>query len=317
MGALRNVVIAFLVPLPSLAFYLVFLQGFLSSDPLPIWKWCADHPILLANLLFFINVDIIFWVISLLQKSTWLIDLYWTVIPVMLVHYYASHPYQRSDSKRSRTIVWLTWVWSIRLTHNYFRREGWAWGDREDWRFADLRKKLGGHWWWVSFFAVYVSQQAFLIGICLPMYAVHTSDIQWNTWDNVATFVCAVGIIIAYLADTQLHAFVKRNRIFRDLGVPVVPTLETGLWRYSRHPNYFGEQLWWWGLVIFGCNTGKRWTLIGSLLNSLCLAYSTVLVEERMMSQASRAKKYKLYKETTSVWVPWFKSAPRTENKST
>jgi len=231
------------------------------------------------------------------------------VIPVMLVHFYASHPLAAKDAARSAVVIALTWVWSVRLTHNYFRRERWEWGEREDWRFSSMRVEYGKHWWWVSFFAVFVSQQIFLMGICLPMNAVHSSDKPWNIWDSVATIVCITGVIVAYFADTQLHNFMQRNEAFKQLGEPLVPNLNEGLWRYSRHPNYFGEQLWWWGLCIFAWNVGQGWTAIGSLVNSLCLVYVTVLVERRMLEQEHRAEAYKQYQKTTSVWIPWFKTA--------
>lgn len=98
--------------------------------------------------------------------------------------------------------------------------------------------------------------------------------------------------------------------MLKGLGMPIVPNLDKGLWRYSRHPNYFGEQLWWWGLVIFGWNLGHGWTFVGSLINSMCLAYVTILVENRMLKQDYRAEAYRLYQKTTSVWIPWFKSSP-------
>lgn len=88
-----------------------------------------------------------------------MIDLYWTVIPVMLVHYYATHPLAQYNWWRSKIAIFLTCVWAVRLSHNYFRRERWQWGAREDWRFTDMRFQYGKHWWWVSFFAVYLSQQ--------------------------------------------------------------------------------------------------------------------------------------------------------------
>lgn len=88
-----------------------------------------------------------------------MIDLYWTVIPVMLVHYYATHPLAQYNVWRSKIVILLTWVWAIRLTHNYLRREKWQWGAREDWRFTDMRAQYGKNWWWISFFAVYASQQ--------------------------------------------------------------------------------------------------------------------------------------------------------------
>ncbi|KAF8379877.1 hypothetical protein HHK36_027342 [Tetracentron sinense] len=321
MGNFKKAVIAFLAPLPSIVFYLSFLHNYhyhggaadaaaAAASLSPLWVWCSQHPLLLANVLFFINVNLLFWLIGFIQSSHWMIDLYWTVIPVMLVHYYATHPFARFSFWRSTVVMILTWVWSIRLTHNYFRRESWEWGAREDWRFTDMRKQYGKHWWWASFFAVYLSQQAFLIGICLPMYAVHSIDKPWNIWDSIAVIICMSGIIISYFADTQLHEFVSRNNRLKELGVPMVPTLDKGLWWYSRHPNYFGEQLWWWGLVIFGWNVEHGWTFVGSLINSMCLAYVTILVEQRMVKQEYRADAYRMYQKTTSVWIPWFKSPP-------
>lgn len=151
--------------------------------------------------------------------------------------------------------------------------------------------------------------QVFLIGICLPLYVVHSIDKALNVWDFVAVSVCFSGIVIAHYADTQLHEFVTRNNKLKQLGKPVVPNLDSGLWQYSRHPNYFGEQLWWWGLVIFAWNLGQGWTVVGALINSLCLAYVTLLVEERMLKQQYRAEAYSLYQKTTSVWIPWFRSS--------
>uniref|UniRef100_A0A1D1XLY9 Uncharacterized protein C594.04c n=1 Tax=Anthurium amnicola TaxID=1678845 RepID=A0A1D1XLY9_9ARAE len=330
MGNMKNASIALLAPLPSIAFFLAFLHRYPATVPVAdpadptvstgggaaaaatsgaahLWEWCARHPLLLANLLFFANVDVLFWVVGLLQSNNWMIDLYWTVIPVMLVHYYASHPLATADALRSMVVMVLTWVWSLRLTHNYFRREGWQWGAREDWRFHDMRRQYGKNWWWVSFLAVYLSQQVFLIGICLPMYAVHSTDKAWDVWDSLATVVCISGIVIAYFADTQLYNYVNENKTLKELGMPAMPNLDRGLWWYSRHPNYFGEQLWWWGLFIFGWSVGQGWTFVGTLVNSLCLLYVTVLVEERMLKREHRAEAYRLYQATTSMWIPWFK----------
>ncbi|KAL6970410.1 hypothetical protein U1Q18_030110 [Sarracenia purpurea var. burkii] len=320
----KNASIALLAPLPSLIFYLSFLRYcaehenhiYSSSNSdnslsLDVWTWCYDHPLLLANVLFFLNVNLLFWLIALVQSSHWLIDVYWTVVPVLLVHYYATHPLANCNPWRSRAVILMTWAWSIRLSHNYFRREKWQWGAREDWRFTDMRRHYGKHWWWISFFSVYVSQQVFLIGLCLPLYVIHSVDKPWNLWDFLAVAVCITGILVAYHADTQLHKFVSRNYELKELGKPVVPNLDKGLWRYSRHPNYFGEQLWWWGLVIFGWNLGCAWTLVGSLINGMCFAYVTVLVERRMLKRGYRAEAYKAYQETTSVWIPWFNSSQK------
>ncbi|OAY74644.1 uncharacterized protein C594.04c [Ananas comosus] len=318
MGNLKNIAIAILVPLPSILFYLSFLHHHPSStSSASLYSWCYNHPFLLANLLFFFNVDLLFWLVGLLQSNNWLIDLYWTVIPVMLVHYYASHPLASADAARSAVAIALTWVWSVRLTHNYLRRERWEWGAREDWRFGEMRKEYGRSWWWISFFAVFLSQQVFLIGICLPMYAIHSSNEPWNIRDFIATIICIAGIMIAYFADTQLHNFVTKSQALREVGEKPIANLDEGLWRYSRHPNYFGEQLWWWGLYLFAWNLGQKWMFVGPLVNSSCLAYVTVLVETRMLKREYRREAYRQYQRMTSVWIPWFKRADKgTKEKS-
>jgi len=232
-----------------------------------------------------------------------MIDPYWTVIPVMLVHYYAAHPLAHYDFWRSRMVIMLTWVWSIRLIHNYFRREKWQWGAREDWRFTDMStQQYGKHWWWASFFSIYLPHQLLLIGLSLPFYVIHSVNQPLNIWDLVAVVVCVSGIVIAYFADNQLYNFVMSNDDNNGMII-----LETGLWYYTRHPNYFGEQLWWWGLVVFGWNLGHGWTFIGALVNTMCLGYVTKLVEQRMLKQDKRVEAYRKYQNTTSVWIPCFK----------
>nr|XP_043611062.1 uncharacterized protein C594.04c-like [Erigeron canadensis] len=304
---------AILAPLPSIVFYKSFLNKHHNLSP--IWSWCYNHPLFLANILFLFNINLLFWLISLIQSSNWLIDVYWTVIPVLLVHYFETHPGSQFNLWRSRVVMLLTWVWAIRLFHSYFRREKWQWGAREDWRFTDLARQYGKNWWWVSFFAVYLIQQVFLIGVCLPLYIVHTVNKPWNIWDMVAILVCMSGIVTAYLADTQLYVFVSKNEKVKEAGNSLVPILDEGLWYYSRHPNYFGEQLWWWGLAIFGWNLGCTWVFVGALVNSLCLAYVTILVERKMLTLEYRVEAYKTYQKTTSVWVPWFKSSTNQVSK--
>lgn len=139
------------------------------------------------------------------------------------------------------------------------------------------------------------------------MYAIHSSDKPWNIWDSLATVACLSGIVIAYFADTQLYEFVSKNETLSKHGAPSVPNLDTGIWCYSRHPNYFGEQLWWWSLFVYAWNVGQGWMFIGPLVNSLCLAYVTVLVERRMLKKDHRAEAYREYQRRTSVWIPWFK----------
>mmetsp|Transcript_25998 Transcript_25998/g.40901 ORF Transcript_25998/g.40901 Transcript_25998/m.40901 type:complete len:187 (-) Transcript_25998:233-793(-) len=142
----------------------------------------------------------------------------------------------------------LVLIWSVRLTHSYFRRERWQCGWREDWRFADKRQALGPVAWTpVSFFYAYVAQQPMLVGLCLPLVAAAFAPVAAappGATEAVLSMLCILGISFACIADNQLYRFMEENKRRLETGQPKVLLLETGLWKFSRHPNYFGEQLW-------------------------------------------------------------------------
>jgi len=235
------------------------------------------YPQLFVNIVFFFNVCVLFWLISLFQNSTWLIDPYWTFIPPMIGFFYLYHPLGSRSPLRATLTYTLVLAWSVRLTCSYFRREQWQMGAREDWRFADKRKAYGKNWWWISFFYAYLSQQPMLVGLCLPLYAINfeQTPTQFQPYEGIFLLLCLLGLVIAHCADTQLHCFMQENVKREKAGIPKVLLLETGLWKYSRHPNYFGEQLWWWSLAGFACACGDYWTLVGPLFNSLVMAAVT------------------------------------------
>ncbi|KAF5836113.1 hypothetical protein DUNSADRAFT_6366 [Dunaliella salina] len=266
------------------------------------WK-----PLLFVNLLAFFNVDVLFWIVAQIQGTTWLIDPYWTLIPLLIQIFYQYHPLAEADAWRGLVVSSLLRLWSLRLTISYLRREDWQFGAREDWRYTNLAKQYGRIWPVLSFFATYLVQHVMLVGITLPLYAVFTSAAPWNLLDTVAAVLTAAGMAISYTADNQLNAFMRENQHCQAEGMPVQLILDSGLWRFSRHPNYFGEQLFWWALSLFAVRLGQPWMVVGTLFNSLCMIPVTMMTEGRMLARPERAELFKEYQRTTSVWVPWFK----------
>ena len=120
--------------------------------------FAMESPVLLANALFFLNVTVGFWLIGLAQRSFWLIDPYWTILPPLLGHLYRSHPRASFDEDRSLIMLGLLWAWSLRLTHSYFRREEWKFGQREDWRYTKMAADMPRLWPLLSFFVVGVEE---------------------------------------------------------------------------------------------------------------------------------------------------------------
>jgi len=281
-------------------------------DKLSVWenscRFGGQHPLLMVNVLMFFFLDVNFWIASLMQNSTWLIDPMWTIIPLLIGGFYWTHPFANGSPVRSVLVLAVLCVWSARLTHSYFRRENWTFGAREDWRFDSLRTQFPRTWWWSQFFLAYVSQHAFLFGITLPLYpafADPTPASGVGIIDLLCLGVSVFGIALAARSDSVLRTFMQANEQREAAGQQKVLVLKEGPWKYSRHPNYVGEQLMWWGLGFLAWHQGHAWMLGGAALNSFCLAVATQMVEERMTKSAHRADAYKQYQKQVDVWIPF------------
>lgn len=282
-----------------------------------VCRMSYQYPLVTSHVLLFLNMDVLFWVLSVITGSTWLIDPYWTFVPVLLAHWYIHHPLASYNPLRFYSALALLYSWSIRLTHSYYRREEWQCGAREDWRFTEMKKQFEKVWWWASFWIAYVSQHFFLFGISLPMYAI-VSDLKqtpFNLIDVVAIALGIFGMSMAYSADTTLRNYMIANEQRAKRGEKKILVLEDGWWNYSRHPNYVGETIWWWSFALFAVNLGQTWMIWGAVINTLCLMIVTFMVEDRMVRVKERADAYRQYQKTTAIWLPWFKSGSKVQKK--
>jgi steroid 5-alpha reductase family enzyme len=190
----------------------------------------------------------------------------------------------------------LVWLWAIRLTAN------WAtfWGglQHEDWRYPLVRGRAGRFEFLADFFGIhfYPTVQGFLA--CLPIYAVMTRGQAPLGWlDAVAVVVTFGAIAIETIADLQLHAFIKT----RKPGT----FIQTGLWGWSRHPNYFGEISFWWGLMLFGLVAAPEqwwWIVPGALsMTAMFLFASIPFMDNRSLE---RRPAYAEYMKKVPALVP-------------
>ena len=159
------------------------------------------------------------------------------------------------------------------------------------------------------FFVVHLAPPAMPVGLTLPFWAISFSPAPLGPLDALAFAGAAAGIAIARSADTHLDAFMRGNEARATRGEAKRLLLDTGIWRYSRHPNYFGEQLFWWSIAGFGAVCGEPWVVIGTLFNSCVLAGVTFMTERRMLEVPERRDAYEAYRQRTSVWLPWPPSA--------
>jgi steroid 5-alpha reductase family enzyme len=226
-------------------------------------------------------------------------DPYWSVAPFPIGLYFALH-WQRAfvlSNPRAVLVLTLVAVWGVRLTHNFLR--GWQGLEHEDWRYADMRQKTGRAYWLVSLLGIHLFPTLIVFAGCLPMYVVMAPDMRPLHWlDAIACAVTAIAIAVESIADAQLRRF--KLRVDRRPG----EIFEHGLWAWSRHPNYFGEMLFWWGLWLFAvaAGPGHAWTAVVAIAITLLFHLVSIrLLETRMRDRPGYAERMR----TVPAFVPY------------
>jgi steroid 5-alpha reductase family enzyme len=169
------------------------------------------------------------------------------------------------------------------------------WG-KEDHRYETIRKNNEPHFWFKSVYIIFAFQAVLAWIISYPLYAaIHDqAPLLWLDYAGVALFL--IGFYWEVVADIQLMRF--RNQAENENAV-----LNTGLWRYSRHPNYFGESLIWWGFALFGAATGNPWVWLSPIIMTLLLLkVSGVSLMEKTIH--SRRPGYAAYVKNTNAFIP-------------
>ena len=185
-------------------------------------------------------------------------------------------------------------VWGIRLALHIWQRNK---KKQEDYRYANWRKEWGKLFYLRSYLEVYLLQGLFLFLIVQPVVFIHNSPNQaFTLLDGVGLVVWAIGFYFESVGDRQLKEFIANPANKGKL-------IETGLWRYSRHPNYFGEITQWWGLFVIALSLpGAVLTVIGPVtITVLILFVSGVpLLENKYAGRPD----FEEYKRKTSVFIP-------------
>ena len=256
---------------------------------------------LILSLLIF-SLMVLLWLLSLWLKNSSIVDIFWgTGFVIFAWVAFLLTP----DGFFSRKVLLcvLVTIWGLRLSLHILRRN---WGKPEDFRYQTWRNEAGFSWWWKSLFKVFILQGILLLIVAVPLLAAQIKPLPDHlTWlDLLAILVWLIGFTFEGLGDWQLMRF-KADPANKDR------LLTTGVWRYSRHPNYFGDATQWWAYYLIALSAGGWWTIFSPILmTGLLLRVSGVSLLEKSLKQTKPG--YQEYIEMTSEFIPWF---PRRKNK--
>lgn len=186
----------------------------------------------------------------------------------------------------------VTLFWGLRLAIYILVRR--LHEKKEDWRYQKWRKEWGKHFIIKAFFKVFMTQGVFMFIISLPLiqprFQVLLHSIQY-----IGVGISIIGIIWEGIADWQLFKFKKDSNNKGKI-------IQSGLWKYSRHPNYFGEMLVWWGIFIISISFGNWWISIISpiTISGVLIFISTPMLEKQMKKKTG----FERYKQSTNRFIP-------------
>ena len=236
------------------------------------------------------------WLVSLLLKNSSIVDIFWGM-GFVIVAWAAFLLTPDGFAPRKWLLSVLVTIWGLRLSLHILIRN---WGKPEDFRYQAWRKEAGAAWWWRSFFKVFFLQGILLWIISTPLLAAQiNAQPDRLIWvDYAAIPIWLIGFFFEAVGDFQLARF-KANPVNKG------KVLQSGVWRYTRHPNYFGDAAQWWAYYLIALAAGGWWTIFSPILMTILLMrVSGVTLLEKTLKEGKPG--YKEYVETTSEFIPWF-----------
>ncbi|HSO88728.1 MAG TPA: DUF1295 domain-containing protein [Draconibacterium sp.] len=258
--------------------------------------------IYLQGLLIVVVFFTLVWVLSVFIKNASIVDIFWGLGFVLAATFY----FIATPGISTIKIITMALVvlWGLRLSMHIFFRNA---GKPEDYRYQQFRKNYGEkRYWWFSYFQVFLLQGFLVWIISAPLLAINyfSGENPFGILDILGILIWLVGFTFEAGGDWQLNRF-KADPANKG------KLLTTGFWKYTRHPNYFGDAAVWWGFAVLSVASGCYLPVLSSVLMTwLIVKVSGVAMLERTMKNTKPG--FEEYVKRTSAFVPWF---PKTINK--
>jgi steroid 5-alpha reductase family enzyme len=235
------------------------------------------------------------FILALILKDNSIVDIGWGLgfVLIDLTLWYQSH--QHTLPQLLITIFIL--LWGLRLSSYIFMRKI---GKPEDFRYQQWRHSWGKYFVIRSYFQIFVLQMLLMLPIALPLFLVFNKSAEFNLFTILGLIIALVGLGIEAISDRQMALFKSEPNNHGKI-------IQSGLWKYSRHPNYFGEATFWWGIacITFPIANHFLW-IISPLVITILVRYisGVPMLEKKYQSNPE----FQAYAAKTSCFIPWFKS---------
>ena len=265
------------------------------------WNYVSEYNIFVSLLICHIEATIFIYLLSILFNNSSWYDAFWSVIPVVLATLCWMHVDTAGDGQRAMMMFNCLLFWALRLTYNWIR--SWDGFSHEDWRYSMMKAKAQNKFQYfiIDFCAIHLIPTLCVFMALLPMnYALFYPGPEVNWLDWLAYGLAISAVIIQIISDQQMYLF--RNSLTEP------ETMRSGLWFYSRHPNYFGEILFWFSLFIFALSSGigAVWLLMGPIIMYALIAYGSVSMMDKR-SQSRRPDFQNYMDSTPAIFLNFFK----------
>ena len=245
-------------------------------------------------ILLWIALSLLCFIKSSITGNCSQVDEIWSLSPSFFAYHF------NNWKPRGIIMFLLIAIWGIRLSFNFWRKGGFS--GEEDYRWGILRKKIANPILWTIFNLLFISiyQNFLLMAISLPVFYSPQDDL--TIIDCILTIITAVFISIETVADQQQWIFQSYKAYCLENNIKVeIGFLNTGLFKYSRHPNFFAEICIWW--LIFSFTRSLNYSIIGVVLLTMLFHGSLSLTEE---ISSKKYPEYIIYQQNTSRLIPWF-----------
>jgi steroid 5-alpha reductase family enzyme len=249
---------------------------------LELYAYAAGSVLLVVSVL---------WMISVAIRDASIIDMFWGLLFVIMAWTLFAMQLG-AGALKPFVFLFLVTAWGMRLAVHLTARNL---GEGEDNRYRLWRHHGGETWWLKTYWRIYLFQGGLALIVATPVIAAFYGPEVFTTVTWLGVIIWALGLGIESTADIQLTRF----RADPDNEAKV---MDAGLWRYSRHPNYFGDALMWWGLGLFTLSPMTLWSLLGPLAMTVIFLSLSNNVIERGLNKRHPA--YEAYVKRTSVFVP-------------